>query len=163
MADDKRQFTPETENKVDTLVAPRIEQKPDTKEVHETKTSVGLEAGGIIEGAEISNEEVSESEKKKKESYSGGTAITGTGQVAGTKEPEYPTIRKMTAQIEDELKKEIKDLQKKISAVMRNGKNLDAAHLNSLVSRLRQLKEVLASLAYATVDAIKDLWHKYVK
>ncbi|MBA4336755.1 hypothetical protein C0416_03200 [bacterium] len=163
MADDKRQFGVETENKVDTLEPGRVEQKPDTKEVHEAKTSVGIEAGEIIEGSEVSNEEVSESEKRQKESYSGGSTGANTSQLAGTKEPEYPSINKMAAQVENELKKEIKDLQKKISAVMRKGKNLDAAHLNSLVSRLRQLKEALASLAYATVDAIKDLWHRYVK
>jgi hypothetical protein len=163
MADDKKQFGIETENKVDTLETRHIEQKPDTKEVHEAKTSIGIEAGVVIEGAEISNDDVSESEKKRKESYSGGSAGTNANQIAGTKEPEYPSIKKMAAQIEDELKKEIKDLQKKINAVMKNGGNLDAAHLNSLVSRLRQLKEMLASLAYATVDAIKELWHKYVK
>ncbi len=163
MADDKKQFGPEKENKADTLETGRIEQRPDTKEVRETKTSIGIEAGEIIESAEEPSGEVSESERKKKEGDSGGTSGKTTGQLAEAQKPQYPSVKKMTAQVENELKKEIKDLQKKISAVMRNGKNLDAAHLNSLVARLRQLKEVLADLAYATVDAIKDLWHKYVK
>lgn len=164
MTDNDRQTGSNLETKVDALEKQHIEQKPDTKEVREAKTSVGIEAGEIIEGAEVSTGEISESEKKKKEAYDGGTAGgKATDQTGQVQKQTYPSVKRMTSQVGNELKREIKDLQKKVKAVMRSSGNLDAAHLNILMAKLRQLKETLASLAYATADAIREMWHKYVR
>lgn len=162
MADENRKPGSELETKVDTLEKRHIEQKPDEKEVHEAKTEIGIEAGEIIEGTELSADEVSESEKKKKEGDTGGAAGTKT-QTNQIQEEKFPSVRKMSSQVEKELRKEIRDLHKKVKSVMKRSGNLDAVELNSLMARLRQLKEALAELAYATADAIKDLWYKYVK
>lgn len=159
MADNNRQSGVEKENKVDTLEKRHEEQKPDLKEVHEAK----IEVGEIIEGAEVPSGEVSESEKKTKEGDSGGAATTGSTQAAQIQKQKLPSVKKMGAQVEKELKKEIKDLHKKVKHVMKKSGNLDAVELNTLMARLRHLKETLAELAYATADAIKELWYKYVQ
>ncbi len=164
MTDNKPQPENTPENKADTLEKQQVKQTPDTKEIHEAKTSVGMETGEIIEGAEISSGQVSESEKKKKESYSGETKTGKTaGQTRQITKQSYPSTKKMSSQIEKELKKDIRDLQRKVKMVMRKKGQLDAARLNTLMAKLRQLKETLASLAYATADTIREMWHKYVK
>ncbi len=163
MADNNRQPGADLETKVDTLEPRRVERKQDEKEVREAKTSVGMEAGEIIEGAEVSSGEITESEKKKKEGDGGGAAGKVTTQTAQVKKQTYPSVKRMTSQVENELKKEIKNLQKKVKSVMKSSGNLDAVELNTLMARLRQLKDALASLAYAAADVIKDMWQKYVK
>lgn len=163
MADDKKQPGSEFEPKVETLEKRHEGQKPESKEVHEAKSEVGAEAGEIIEGAEIPSGKISESEKKKKEGDSGGTAGKATTQSTKIEEEKLPSVKRMSSQVENELKKEIKDLHKKIKSVMKKNGAVDAAQLNTLMARLRQLKEVLASIAYATADAIKEMWYKYVQ
>jgi ABC-type transporter Mla subunit MlaD len=164
MADNNRQPGSDIETKVDTLEPRQVEKQPDVKEVQEAKTEVGMEAGEIIEGAEVSSGEITESEKKKKEGDSGGAAAgKASGQAAQIKKQTYPSVKKMTSQVESELKKEIKNLQKKVKSVMKSSGNLNAVELNTLMARLRQLKDALASLAYAAADIVRDMWNKYVK
>lgn len=161
MADNKKNPDTAIEAKGETLKKRDIEQKQEEHEVSETKTAVGIEAGDIIESAEFTTGDVSEREKKKKESYArGGQTRSEKGDI---KKHPYPSVQKMSSRVEKELKKEIKDLKRKVKTVMRKGKTVDAVQLNTLMARLRQLKEALASLAYATADAIKDMWYKYVK
>jgi len=164
MKDNNPKTNNELETKVNTLEKQRTEKRQDEKEIREAKSSIGIEAGEIIEGAEVSSGEITETEKGKKESDTGGTTsgktVRQTEQIA---KPTYPSVKRMTANVEKELKKEIKDLHKKIKSVMKRSGNLDAAQLNILMAKLRQLKETLASLAYATADIIRDMWRKHVK
>lgn len=162
MADKKRNPDTAIEGQGKTLEKRDIERKKEEHEVRETKTAVGIEAGDIIEGAEFTTGDVSEREQKKKESYGGSSGQAGAPH-GGVKKKPYPSVQKMSARVEKELKKEIRDLKKKVKTVMKKGGTLDAVQLNTLMARLRQLREALASLAYATADAIKDMWHKYVK
>ncbi|MBD3156928.1 hypothetical protein GF369_03810 [Candidatus Peregrinibacteria bacterium] len=162
MADKKRNPDTTIEAQGKTLEKRDIDRKQEEHEVRETKTAVGIEAGDIIEGAEFTTGNVSEKEKKKKESYAGSNG-QAHGTQKGSKKKPYPSVQKMSSRVEKELKKEIRDLKKKVKTVMKKGGTMDAVQLNTLMARLRQLKEALASLAYATADAIKDMWHKYVK
>ncbi len=142
--------------------APKVapEHKPEGKEIKEATISVGIEAGEVIEGAETGTGEISESEKTTKEGYAGGTG-TGAGKyVQGVRKLKYPSVDKMSNQVEKELKKEMKSLNKKIKQII---KQRDANSLNSLVARLRELQRILSKLANATADIIKDFWIAYVK
>ncbi|MCD6109330.1 hypothetical protein J7J83_01045 [bacterium] len=164
MANKKTQPGIEKEIKTDVLEKRHEEEQQQAKEVHEAKTEVGLEAGEIIQSAEVPSGEVSEYEKKNKEGNNGGGIADQAKTQAGLiTKPTYPSVKKMSSQVEKELKKEIKDLHKKVKSVMKKKGNLDAAQLNTLMARLRKLKDVLASLAYATADIVRDMWHKYVK
>lgn len=137
------------------------EQKPGGKEIKEATVSVGIEAGEVIEGAEVTSGEVSETEKRTKEGYAGGGVTAGTSTGAGgTRKIKYPSKTKMTHQVEKELRKEMKFLNKKIRKTV---KERDANSLNSLVARLRELQRLLSKLANATAEMIKDMWIAYVK
>lgn len=141
--------------------APKEHEKKEGKEIKEASISVGIEAGEIIEDTEAGTGEISEAEKAAKEGYAGGMAGAGTGAYTrGVGKLKYPSVEKMSHQVEKELKKEMKTLNKKIKKIV---KEKDANSLNSLVARLRELQRVLSKLANATADIIKDLWIAYVK
>jgi hypothetical protein len=135
------------------------EQKPEGKEIKEATISVGIEAGEIIGETEAGSGEISESERTKKEGYAGGGAGAGIYS-QGSRKLKYPSVEKMSHQVEKELNKEMKFLNKKIKRIV---KERDANSLNSLVARLRELQRILSKLANATADIIKDLWISYVK
>ncbi|MFC1810828.1 hypothetical protein ACFLZH_04980 [Patescibacteria group bacterium] len=160
MADQGQQKPVSPENKPEAPKAPEAPKRKEAKEVKEATISVGIEAGEIIEGAEVTTGEVSEGEKQAKEGYAGGGAGTAAGAAAIKRKMAVPSIGKMTRQVQKELKKEIKFLNKKVKKIV---KERDANSLNSLVARLRELHKILSKLASATADMIKDLWISYVK
>ena len=141
---------------------PKETIRPEEKEVSEAKISVGLEAGEIIEGAEVITGEVSEKERKAKERYA-GKAGSGAIKAAKKRIPKPPTVPVMKKEVKVQLKKEIKQLNKKIKKVIRKQGDLEAYQLNNLMKKLRKFQEILSSLAYATREMIKELWVKYVK
>jgi len=122
------------------------------------ETTISIE--GVIEGIEESSGEVKEGEKAGREGYTGGKAAKQAAISARL--PKLPSLKQMRAQVEDELKKQIKEMHNKINHVMKKRGNFEADKLNELVARLRHLKDLLSSLARATADAIKELWRKYV-
>lgn len=134
----------------------------DQKDLSETKISVGMEAGEIIESVGIGSGKISEKEKKAQGKY---------GEKFGTKSSKTikrqikapPSVPKMKSQVKSQLKKEIRHMNKKIKKVMRKGGDFEPYQLNKLVKKLRNLKEILSSLAYATTEMLRDLWIKYVK
>jgi hypothetical protein len=139
-------------------------REQETREVREAKISVDIQ--GIPEEAETGAERVSEKVGEKKERYDGSGATTTGGQQAQQikkKLPPLPSAKTMKVQVETELKKEIKQLHKKIKKVMKKPGNFEAHQLNTLTAQLRKLKELLSSLAYATTEAIKDMWMRFVK
>lgn len=138
-------------------------QRQEGKEVKEATTTVGLEAGGIIESAEEVSGHVSEGESKGKEGYAGGTVKKGGTTMAKSTKPAFPPVFKMTHQVQKQLKKDIKILNKKVKQVMRQKGDLDAEKLNKLVEALRELKRILSELASSTADSIRNLWIRYVK
>jgi len=136
------------------------ERKREGKEVKEATISVGIEAGEIIEGAEVGTGEISETEKRTKEGYAGAGTGAGTTAAGIKRTMAVPSVGKMTKQVEKQLQKEIKMLKNKVKHIV---KQRDANSLNALVARLRELRRVLSRLANATADMIKDMWIAYVK
>ena len=130
-------------------------------QLHETKISVGLEAGEILEGEELTSGEVSEKNRGQKDNYGGGTK-NGKSSSKSNYDLKLPQVKMMKKEIRKELQNEIKFLREKINSVMKKGGNVDAHNLNKLMMRLRQLREILSSLAHGATDLIKDLWIKYI-
>jgi hypothetical protein len=150
---EKFNFTPQETNK-----------NPLGKEeaqLHETKISVGLEAGEILEGEELTSGEVSEKNRGQKDNYGSGTK-NGQSSNKSNYELKLPQVKMMKKEIRKELQNEIKFLREKINSVMKKGGNVDAHSLNKMMMRLRQLREILSSLAHGATDLIKDLWIKYI-
>ena len=162
MADKSQQIGPDAVEAPKPQAPEAPKQRPEGKEVKEATTSVGLEAGEIIEGAEEVSGHVSESERKTKEGDKGaikkGTATTA----ARPTKPTFPPVIKMSHQVKNQLKKDIKVLNKKVKQVMKQ-KDFDAEKLNKLVEALRELKRILSDLASATADTIRNLWIRHVK
>ncbi|MBN1494704.1 hypothetical protein JW911_03140 [Candidatus Peregrinibacteria bacterium] len=137
-------------------------QEAEHKE-HEAEILVGTETREAIKEAVIPSGEVSEKEKKAQEGYA-GPAVSGTAaQGAAIKISTLPSLKVMKKEVERSLKKEMKELRKKIRHIMDKGGPVEAYQLNGLIAYLRRLQEILASLAHATGEFIKDLWLKYVK
>ncbi len=164
--DNKMGVNPESgKEQVKTAEKPQV-RKMEKEEVEKAKVSVdlgGLETAEGAEAAEISPDKVSEKESKAKDQYAGtGAATTQNQSAAATFQP-LPATKIMKSQVQRELKKEIKSLHKKIKKVMNKKGTVEAHQLNILTAQLRKLRELLASLAHATTDLIKDLWMRFVK
>ncbi|MBU1445927.1 hypothetical protein KKD70_01545 [Patescibacteria group bacterium] len=134
----------------------------DETKLHETKISVGLEAEEILEGEEMTSGEISEKNRAQKDNYGNGSK-NGQKVVQSNYELNLPRIKNMKKEVRKELEKEIDFLKKKIDFVMKKNGTIDAHNLNNLMRRLRQLREILSSLAHGAADMVKDLWIKYVR
>lgn len=168
MADKNKQLeqNAETLEKEQNIATPEKTKTPE--ELKETTQNVGVEAGEIVgegaEGAELTSGEVSEQEKKKKESYSGSNGAASDQTVSGVAPIVFPSMSVMRKEIKHELKKEIKTLHKKVNKVMNpKSKTFEPYTANKLMAQLRKLQKVLSSLAHATGDFLKDVWLKYVQ
>lgn len=163
--DNKMGGNPETgKEEIKTAETPRISEG-ETKEVEKTKVSVdlgGLEAVESAEEAEAPSGQISEKESKAKDKYAGAGGGAQVQTAAATFQP-LPATKVMKSQVKHELTKEIKDLHKKIKKVMSRKGYVEAHQLSMLTAQLRKLREILASLAHATADLVKDLWMRFVK
>lgn len=164
--DDKMVGTPESgKEEIKTAQKPETLEK-EGKEVEKAKVSVdlgGLETAEGAEAAEVSPGKVTEKEAKAKDQYAGGGAGASQAKAATATFQPLPSPKLMKSQVKHELKKEIKDLHKKIKKVINKKGPVEAHQLNVLTAQLRKLKELLASLAHATADLIKDLWMRFIK
>lgn len=118
---------------------------------------------GMESGAEISDGEVNENVKEDRKKFTGasGTVTQSTAaQVAKQITP--PSVDVMRTQISVKVKKEIAVLQKEAEKIIQS-RNFNPFQLNAVVGRIRDLKEILASLSYATLETLKGWWFKYVK
>ena len=134
-------------------------------EVEKTKVAVDLQGIETVEGAEtaeISSDKISETEQKAKDQYSGSGSGTQTQTIQGALRP-LPSPEVMRKEVKKALKKEMKDLHKKINRVINKGGNIEAHKLNTLIAKLRSLRELLSKMAHATSEFIKDLWMRFVK
>jgi len=158
MNDSNKKTTPETHG--------LEHEKPEAKtsqEERKAEITVGIETREAIEEAEIPTGEISEEEKRTQEGYAGGSGAGKAASGAQKAVPSLPGVKVMKKEVEKSLKDEMKDLRKKINNVMNKGGGLDAYQLNGLIAQLRRLQEILASLAHATGEFVKELWYKYVK
>lgn len=164
MADNKHNIGPNAVEAPKPQAPETPKQRQEGKEVKEASISVGLEAGEIIESAEEVSGHISESEKKTKEGGKGGTRMQGAAaKAAKPTKPAFPPVFKMTHQVKNQLKKDMKVLNKKVNQVMKAKGGLDAEKLNKLVEALRELRRILSNLASATAETIRNLWITHVK
>ena len=131
----------------------------------ESKIQSGIDsnARGMIESlnsnesAEFSDGNVSEKSTDKKDNvgdYSGSSS-SNSGDSSRSKTP--PSIDIMRIEIETRIKKEIVSLEQEI-AKFSSKANFSPYKLNESVSRVRYLKDILANLAYASLETIKNWW-----
>lgn len=113
------------------------------------------------ESAEISGGEISElgGEDKKR-------AGAGTGKSSGDvalQSQVLPELDVMIIQISTKIKKELTVLEKERKKVMKNPTKFSPFKLNEIISRIRELRDILADLAIQTADNVKQLWQRFVK
>jgi len=73
-----------------------------------------------------------------------------------------PSEKRMKAEIESKISKEIRSLQSKVSKMIYFSINTDYFELNNILAKIHELTDVLASLAKATFEMIKNLWLRFV-
>ena len=160
--------TPEKPNKEirETQVEENIQPDP---EINES----GAKVAETVEGLDVMTgaEKVSEVKEKASEQKPVQKTQTGTKQQAKktTAESEAAIkerlLKKLPApvimkhQIKHELNKEVSKLKSQARQANRKGA---AYELNKIVARLRELKELISSLAHATYEYIRNLWLKVV-
>lgn len=117
----------------------------------------------VVEGAESSEgvaDKVSDrtGEDKRKAASGGAVADVKTG-----KPLTIPDVDVMIIQISTKIKKELSALEKERKRLMKNPAKFSPFKLNEIMMRIRELRDILADLAYQTADNIKQLWQKFVK
>ena len=140
-------------------------KKPlETKELKEQAKEFIEGVSEVVEGAEVSEApegEISEIAKESKRKAPSGKGVSKSH--AGAAKVVLPELDVMVIQIKTRVKKEILELEKERKQLMRSPSNFSPFKLNQIVSKIRYLKDVLAELAYATADGVKQLWYKYVR
>lgn len=145
-------------------VGERVDQKAlEKQEQHESP-----EIKEVVEGTEISefiDGEVSEDLSEGKKKVSSGAPKSGKAAIADSSaaDTSLPQLDVMRIQVATQVKKEIIDLEKQASQMMRNPTKFEPFHLNQVVSRIRNLKDILANLAHSTTETVKMLWQKYIR
>lgn len=136
----------------------------ETKDLKEQAKEFIEGVSEVVEGAEapeVSEGEISEVAKEGKKKAPAGKGIsksqTGAAKIV------LPELDVMVIQIKTRVKKEILELERERKQLMRSSSKFSPFKLNQIVSKIRYLKDVLAELAYATADGVKQLWHKYVR
>jgi hypothetical protein len=120
----------------------------------------------VVEGVESveTTGEVAEElgEGKKKAPSAGGKG--GTQGVQNLLEQiSPPSIDIMRIQVATQIKNEIRILEKEVVRLMRSNASFHPFKLNKVVSKIRELKDILSGLAYATAETIKGWWMKFVR
>lgn len=126
---------------------------------------------GVVESAE--NQEVAEfvegnvsetSREGKGKLGQGGQPAGAATAASGATAVAIPSIEIMQVQVATKIQKEIRVLENEAKRLMAAGGGSFSPHqLTQSVAQIRNLREILAGLVYATADALKALWLKYVK
>lgn len=127
------------------------------------------EAQNLTEGlegiAEIIGEAPSENQNSGKNKASAGSltkSSQGQQKKAALKPIKIPTLEVMRVQIASQVNKEIKQLEKEATRMMMNPAKFSPFKLNSVIAKIRELKDILANLAFVTVETLKGWWMKFV-
>ena len=139
------------------------ERKIEDSDIKQKSQEIAKEVVESAESAEFVEGKISEEEGKGKKKVSSGLPTGGqaTGAASLT-DDELPEVNVMRIQVSTRVKKEIHTLEKEATRI-KSSPNFSPFKFNKVISRIRQLKSVLANLAHATADGIKSLWVKYVQ
>lgn len=139
-------------------------QKAEVREVADQfmKSVEGVEKqeSAVDAMGNVSEEGTVMKEKAKGGSF-GGTAQTTAA--AALKPLKIPKVEVMRSQIAKEIKRQIRVLEGEASRIMMNPMGFNPFTLNGVVTKIRELKEMLANLAYVTLETLKSWWMKFVK
>ncbi len=138
-------------------------QEAKSAEVQKTMESVS----DVIEGVEVvESGEVSENlNEDKKKGPAGGMASSSTAATvtaAQIKSKQLPRVEVMRNQISKAIHHEIHKLEKEARKITRSPMGFSPFQLNKVVSKIRDLKEILSNLTYATLETLKSWWFKFV-
>jgi len=135
------------------------------KEILEQSRQFVEGVGEVVEGVEVAETtgEIAENlGESKKKVAGGGFTVNQQQQVVGATQT-LPSIEIMRIQVSTQIKKEIRMLEKEANRLMRSPGGFHPFKLNTIVAKIRTLRDILASLADVTADALKGLWLKFVK
>ena len=133
-------------------------EKLENGEIAHEVTEMIENAEGEVEAGDGN---VNEKSKEGKNKYAGSSGNQSTAtKVAKKITP--PSLEVMRTQIGVKIKKEIIILEREAAKVS-HGSHFNPFQLNDIVAKIRDLKEILACLSYATLETLKNWWFKYVK
>ncbi|MBU1992890.1 MAG: hypothetical protein ABH856_00745 [Patescibacteria group bacterium] len=117
-----------------------------------------------IEAVEIPKE-VTEKKEKAQERKAASTAKAKAYKAKQLKAEllkNPPTEEKMRKEVDRAISKEVGQLEKQRNRILHNPANRNFYQLNIIVQKLRELKHILANLAQATYEMLKNLWLRFV-
>lgn len=138
------------------------------KEIIEKSREVGKGLSEVVEGAESVEGVETTGEVSEKSGEGRNKASSGLGKGSGAsmgdikKEPP-PSIEIMRIQVSTQIRKEIRLLEKEAARLMRSPGSFHPFKLNMIVAKIRELKDILSGLAYATAETMKTWWMRFVK
>lgn len=151
----------------------QTESVKDTQEIREAKDA-GVQAYLDVVGLDETGEtmgKVSEVLSQAKEQSGDGSVAAGGKAQTTTSDPaaikakllaNLPPEKEMRAQIENEIKKEIKYLHKKAMKMLKSPGKVNYFEMTNLIRKIRDLKGLLITLVKASMDGLKTLWLKFV-
>jgi len=119
----------------------------------------------VVEGAEAveTTGEVAERTGEGKQKAPSGSGKGAQGAFVHSEPSSPPSIEIMRIQVATQIKHEIRILEKEAARLMRGSGGFHPFKLNSVISKIRYLRDILSGLAYATTETLKGWWMKFVK
>jgi hypothetical protein len=115
------------------------------------------------EGVETTGEVAEGLGEGKKKAAAVGGISSSSGKPVNHQPIAPPSIEIMRIQVSTQIKNEIRMLEKEAARLMRGSGGFHPFQLNKVVSKIRELKDILSGLAYATAETLKGWWMKFVK
>jgi hypothetical protein len=166
MQDNQKKYTPEKLFEIEEGEK-SYSQVEEIGTIHATVENTG-EAIETIQFNESGNERVSERVHEGKE-IKGDAKRSTTRSSKGTEESIAAVKERLLERLPRErvMKREIKStVDNEIQSLFKNAKKAERSGniflLNNIVAKIRELKNLLANLAYITYEALKNLWLKIV-
>lgn len=138
------------------------------REIQKAARDVVTSANESVENSESAENvdgHIAEDEGKGKQKLGSGTAATKGDDASGaTRKDEagFPRVDVMRIQVSIQVKKEIVELKKEAKR-LQNSQRFSPFHFARIIAKIRQLSILLAQLAHATAESVKQLWLKYVQ
>ncbi|MBT3865104.1 hypothetical protein HOE67_01155 [Candidatus Peregrinibacteria bacterium] len=137
------------------------------QETLDVPVSKANEYVGAAESAEVAGE-VSEIMQSKKEGYSGGSRSSSNkkamtpAQIKAELLQKAPSEKAMKSQIKREINKEIRYLHRRARRIVTRPGSVNAFELNNIVKKIRDLKDIIISLAKAVLNTTRTFWLRFV-
>lgn len=145
-------------------------RRPEAHNIPKQNFEAGIKAAEFVElgeSAEVAGE-VSEVMKEQSEQKGGGLSGGGSkrmtpAQIKAQLLQKAPPREIMAREVKHEIEREIKYLHKRAGKILRGTGAVNAFELNNVVRKIRELRTLLLEMARMTIDALKNLWVRFVK